>query len=237
MSKLIAIDNGHGLHTAGKRTPVMDNGKVIHEWQFNHPTAKLLEVALRRCGFRTLMVSDTSADTPLRTRTTVANNAKADLFISIHYNAYKGTWGSHGGIETLYHATSSKSKSLAIAIQRQLIASTDMRNRGTVARDNLHVLRATNMPAVLVECGFMDNRAEASLMLDKAYQLKCAEAMAKGICEYLGVGYKQEEVLMPHWAEASYESLLRKGIVIHDKRFDDNMTRGEIFALLDRIVK
>ena len=108
----IAIDNGHGIDTAGRRTPKMPNGRAIKEWEFNYPTAKKLEQVLKRCGLDTIMVSDTKEDTPLATRTTRANNAKADLFVSIHYNAFQGKWGDHGGVETLYYPTSTKGKKL-----------------------------------------------------------------------------------------------------------------------------
>lgn len=189
MSKLIAIDNGHGINTPGKRTPKMDNGRMIHEWEFNHPTAKKLNVALKRCGFRTLMVSDTSADTKLQTRTQRANAANADAFCSIHYNAYRSRWGTHGGIETLYAQGSSAGKRMAELVQKELISATGLRNRGAKARNNLWVLNQTKMPAILPECGFMDNKSEAALMLDNGYQTKVAEAITKGICAYFGVKY------------------------------------------------
>lgn len=189
MSKLVAIDNGHGMKTAGKRTPKMPNGRVVHEWEFNHPTAKKLEVALKRCGFRTLMVSDTSADTRLQDRTARANNAKADALVSIHYNALTGVWGSQNGVETLYFPSSSGSKKLAGLMQNELVKATGLRSRGTVPRGNLWMLKQSHMVAALAECGFMDNRAEAKLMLDSSYQSKCAEAMARSLCTYFGVRY------------------------------------------------
>ena len=97
---LVAIDNGHGYNTAGKRTPKMPDGRVIREWEFNHPTAKKLEQVLKRCGLKTVLVSDTKNDTSLATRVKRANNAKADVFISIHYNAYQGKWGAQRYITT-----------------------------------------------------------------------------------------------------------------------------------------
>ncbi|MCR2045474.1 N-acetylmuramoyl-L-alanine amidase [Anaerosalibacter massiliensis] len=190
MNKLIAVDNGHGINTPGKRTPKMSNGRVIKEWEFNYPTAKKLGEVLRYNGFRVLYVSDTEEDTPLNTRTSRANNANADLFISIHYNAFQSVWGSHGGIETLYHPSSSNGKKLASLMQNELIKETGLRNRGIKERPNLAVLKNTRMPSTLAECGFMDNLEEANLMLDKNYQWKCAKAIAKGVCKYFGVTYK-----------------------------------------------
>jgi len=184
----VAIDNGHGLNTAGKRTPPLPDGRVIREWEFNYPTAKKLKQVLERCGLETIMVSDTQEDTPLAIRTSRANNANADIFVSIHYNAFKGEWGTHGGVETHYYPSSTKGKKLAELVQAELAKATGLRNRGIWA-SNFYVLRKTKMPAILCECGFMDNLEEAKLMLDENYQWTVAEAIGRGICAYLGVKY------------------------------------------------
>jgi len=188
LSYKICIDNGHGYNTPGKRTPVMPDGRVIREWEFNHPTAKKLEEVLNRCGFSVVMVSDTEEDTPLETRVERANKERADAFISIHYNALKGIWGEHGGIETYYYKTSAKGKRLAELVQKELIRETGRRDRG-IKEGDFYVLRATVMPAILCECGFMDNLEEANLMLNESYQWKIAEAIGKGVCNYFGAEY------------------------------------------------
>src|SRR5690606_5129989 len=108
MSILIAIDDGHGMETAGKRTPVFKDGtkspqtgnNFTHENEFNRAVAKYLKEELERCGMKTIMVAPTDEDTPLETRVATANKAKADFYISIHANALNGKWGSHGGTET-----------------------------------------------------------------------------------------------------------------------------------------
>lgn len=191
--KLISIDNGHGLNTPGKRTPTMPDGRIIKEWEFNHSTAKKLGELLKFNGFDVLFVSDTEEDTSLEGRTNKANQAKADIFVSIHFNAFKGIWGSHGGIETLYAQGSANGLKLANLVQKELIEVTGLRDRGAKARNDLWVLNKTTMPAVLAECGFMDNLDEAKLMLDEDYQVKCARAIAKGICKYFGVEYREAE--------------------------------------------
>lgn len=184
----VAIDNGHGYATPGKRTPPFPDGKVIREWEFNYPTAKKLAEVLKRCRIEVILVSDTKEDTPLATRVARANNANADVFVSIHYNAFKGIWGNHGGIETYYYPTSVKGKKLAQLVQAELVKATGLRDRGIKA-DNFYVLRETKMPAILCECGFMDNMEEAKLMLNENYQWTVAEAIARGICAYFGIKY------------------------------------------------
>lgn len=197
--KVIAIDNGHGYNTAGNRTPPFPNtGQVVKEWEFNHPTARKLKELLEQDGYKVIMVSDTVEDTPLKSRTTKANNEKVDLYISIHYNALQGIWGAHGGIETFHHPNSKEGKRLADLVQVELIKSTGLKNRGVKA-ENFHVLRETNMPSILVEAGFMDNLEEAKLMLDVEYQNKVAKSILNGINSYFG---KVKEIESPYsnWA-------------------------------------
>ncbi|ABR48592.1 cell wall hydrolase/autolysin [Alkaliphilus metalliredigens QYMF] len=232
----IVIDNGHGLNTPGKRTPILPDGTQIREWQFNFPTAKKLGELLIHNGFDIVYVSDTEEDTPLGTRTTRANEAGADIFVSIHYNAFQGTWGTHGGIETYHYPNSSNGQSLAQEIQRELIQETGLRDRG-VKSANFQVLRETAIPAVLCECGFMDNLEEASLMLDEAYQWKCARGIAKGICSYLGVEYQEltenENEDSPQWAIDARAWAIENDIS-DGSRPKDPATREEVWRMLQK---
>src|SRR5699024_10017073 len=93
-------------------------------------------------------------DVPLSTRTNKANSAKADFYISFHHNAYQSKWGNHGGVETFYHAQSSKGKAIARIVQDAIVKAYGLTDRG-IKTANLHITRETNMPAVLVEGGFM----------------------------------------------------------------------------------
>jgi N-acetylmuramoyl-L-alanine amidase len=184
----VAIDDGHGIETPGKRTPAFPDGTVIRENQFNAPTAKKLGEALKRCGIDVIFVAPEETDTSLATRVSRANKANADIFVSVHYNAFKGVWGDHGGIKTYHYPGSTKGEKLAKCIQKYVKNGTPMRDRG-IDSANFYVLRKTSMPAALVECGFMDNMNEAKLMLDPAYQEETAEEICQGVCEYLGVKY------------------------------------------------
>lgn len=208
---LIAIDNGHGFNTSGKSTPIMIDGRVIKEWEFNYPTAKKLGEILNYNGFDVLFVSDTEEDTPLNTRTSKANQAKADAYVSIHFNALQGVWGNHGGIETYHYPNSTEGKKLADLVQEELIKETGLRNRGVKSAD-FHVLRETNMVAILAECGFMDNLEEAKLMIDVNHQLKCARGIAKGICKYFGVEYKEITIEYSPWAVEAMEWAIKLGL-------------------------
>jgi len=187
MAKLVCIDPGHGANTPGKRTPVISElGRSIKEYEFNKPVAYYLMQELERCGFKTMLATLNDNDTPLSTRTNRANAAKADIYVSIHYNA-----GAGSGVETYHYPGSTNGKKLAQCIHEFVVQGTPQKNRG-VKSANFHVLRETKMPAALIEFGFMDDPGlkEARLMLNKAFQQECAQETAKGICKYFGVPYK-----------------------------------------------
>lgn len=183
----MAIDDGHGANTPGKRTPIIPElGRSIRENEFNKAVAYYLDQELKACGFKTLLVAPTDEDTPLSTRTNRANAAKADIYVSIHYNA-----GGGSGVETYHYPSSAKGRKLAQCIHEYVIQGTPQKNRG-IKTANFHVLRETKMPAVLIEYGFMDDPSlkEARLMLNKDFQKECARETAQGICKYFGVPYK-----------------------------------------------
>ncbi|WP_044639727.1 N-acetylmuramoyl-L-alanine amidase [Risungbinella massiliensis] len=195
MAILIAIDDGHGQETSGKRTPAISalGGRVIRENEFNRKVADLLAIALQRCGFRTLFVAPGNADTPLSTRTATANRANAAAYISIHYNA-----GGGEGVETYHYPGSSSGKRLAEAIHWHVKQGTPQKDRG-VKSANFQVLRETKMPAALVEYGFMDDPGldEARLMIDPKFIFESAEETAKGICDYFKVKYVEPKSVTP----------------------------------------
>ncbi|TCS93133.1 N-acetylmuramoyl-L-alanine amidase family protein [Hazenella coriacea] len=190
MSYLIALDDGHGLFptpTPGKRTPMVPEiNRRIYENEFNREVVKYLHQELIRCGFRTLLVAPTDEDVPLSTRTRLANQKGAHLYVSVHYNA-----GGGSGVETYHFPGSVQGAKAARTIHKYVIQGTKQRDRG-VKTANFHVLRETKMPSVLIEYGFMDDPSlhEARLMLNVAFQQECARETAQGICEYFGIAYK-----------------------------------------------
>lgn len=197
MPKLIAIDPGHGPETPGKRTPLMPDGKQIQEYQFNVPTARFLAAALQRCGFTTLLTATGVTDVPLAQRVGAANEAQADAFVSIHYNALRGQWDeTEGGVETHYYPGSTIGQQLANIVQKQVAQGTAQVNRGVKA-SNFYVLRETLMPAILVENGFMDVHREADLMLNSEFQKEQAEQIAQGICQFFGTAYVAADAAAP----------------------------------------
>ena len=199
MAYLVALDDGHGMETAGKRTPfIPELGRFVRENEFNRAVVKLLEKELHRCGFKTLLVAPTDKDTPLKARTDLANRKKADIYVSIHYNAFDGKFDGRDpeGLSVHVYPGSKSGRKLGEAVLKYLKTGTPQRNRG-IKESNFHVLREANMPAMLSENGFMDNKKEAMRMLDPAFQKEVAVEHAKGICDYFGVKYVPEAPSKP----------------------------------------
>lgn len=250
MSKyLVAIDAGHGMHTAGKRTVKMSKdlyidgklvrkkGLTIRENEWNRSVSEYLSAALKRCGIDTMFTADMTGktDIPLNMRAYKANAAKADILISNHYNAIGNcdTWQSRikGLLVLRTKNASSKSIKLGKLAVKHLEKDIDYEYSYGLMRDvdmsgfTLAILRQTTMPAILIEYGFMDYEKEAKLMLDKKHQEKCAEAVAKAVCEYFGVTYieKKEETY-----KVKYVKIL-KDVNIHSKAdFTEESVIGKV---------
>lgn len=111
--------------------------------------------------------------------TNAANSSGADIFISIHCNAFNG---SACGTETCVHPGSRAGKSLGTCIQRQIVDNLDTVDRGLKNRADLWVLKSTDMPAVLVELAFIDHVGDAALLRDR--QDDFARAIARGVTDY-----------------------------------------------------
>jgi N-acetylmuramoyl-L-alanine amidase len=211
MSYLIAVDSGHGMETAGKRTPqlledlvisgkvVRKKGEQIHEKEWNQAVADAAMSALLRCGYRVVDASPGITDVPIATRIATANNLGADYFISFHYNASTGVWWDADGndvYEVLCVSISAgaKTRAYAAAIQAELAKVIPWQKYGVmddtkIMGNTLAVLSQTHMPAVLLETGFMDVQRSAVKMLDPAFQTAVAEAVCKGICAQTGTAY------------------------------------------------
>ncbi|WP_203363225.1 N-acetylmuramoyl-L-alanine amidase [Bacillus sp. REN10] len=176
----LVIDAGHGFHTPGKRSP---NG--MREYECNREVTRLLKEELSIFpGVDIRFSHSDERDVPLAERTALANRWDADLFLSIHANAYGETWNQANGIETYIDPSRpQEAQALATLIQERLIQRTGRKNRG-VKTAPFYVLRKTKMTAVLIELGFMTHLEEAQLLRTSHYQQQCAEAIAEAIISY-----------------------------------------------------
>jgi N-acetylmuramoyl-L-alanine amidase len=176
----IMVDAGHGLNTSGKRSP---DGS-LREFQFNNPTAHYVRDGLlkyQNVEVRFAHDPTGATDVPLSTRAAKANNWGADLYVSIHANAFGLTWNTAQGIESfIYINNRSEDRALAEKIQAELVSRTGRANRG-VKTANFAVLRQTNMTSVLIESGFMTHLEEARLLKTDEYRRTIAEGIVAGI--------------------------------------------------------
>ena len=194
---LVAIDAGHGINTAGKRSVKLSSdlyidgvlirkkGQTIKEYEWNKAVSEYLAAALKRCGINTMYTADMTGktDIPLNSRANTANKKGADILISNHYNAIGNcdTWQSRvkGLLVLRTKNASSKSIKLGKLAAKHLEKDIDYEYSYGLMRDvdmsgfTLAILRQTTMPAILIEYGFMDYEKEAKLMLDKKHQKKC----------------------------------------------------------------
>ncbi len=186
--RCIVIDAGHGGFDPGK---VASDG--TEEKGINLAVAKALEGYLEQGGavVYTTRTEDSSLSKnkreDLKSRADIANNGKADMFISIHQNSFPS--GNARGAQVFYYKGSEQGKRLAELIQSRLKEVADNSNeRAVKANDSYYVLKQTDIPGVIVECGFLSNSEEKERLLDKEYQEKLAWAIYMGVSDYFSEG-------------------------------------------------
>ncbi|WP_332629798.1 N-acetylmuramoyl-L-alanine amidase [Halalkalibacter flavus] len=176
-NRVIAIDPGHG----GRDPGAVGNG--LQEKDIVLAVGLELEKKLKNAGAKPVITRDRDVFVELDQRAKIANDAKADIFVSLHVNS--GPSGGQG-TETWISASSSssnESRDLAEKINKRLVAELGTRDRG-VKSANFKVLTETNMPAVLVELGFVTNSRDATIMKRSNFNEKAANAIYKGIEDY-----------------------------------------------------
>lgn len=195
--KVIVIDPGHNF--GGDDGAYSTNGGITYsERDLNMQVADKLKEKLEANGYTVIMTRKSSdrevlgVTQSLTNRVNIANNSRADIFISLHHNSADAE--SARGVEVYYSSRSqdesfgggysydrlSKSMNMASSIASSLTNSTGAINRG--AKDgNLFVCRNTTMPAVLVELGFITNTDEARKCADSSYQDVEATAIANAV--------------------------------------------------------
>ena len=145
----ICIDPGHGGYDPG----AVNHNVGVTEKALSLKIAALLGGELASRGYDVFFTRELDTFIPLGFRTKIANNEKADLFISIHLNAAADPAAQ--GIETWYYEGSRESERLAAIVQRELKDQFLAKNRGIKSTRGFYVLKHTAMPAILVETGFM----------------------------------------------------------------------------------
>lgn len=172
---IVVIDAGHGGNDPGA---IGVNG--LKEKDVTLAVSYYVRKMLIDDGISVLMARADDSEIYLQPRVDVANNNKADLFVSIHCNAMDNS--SPRGIETYYRTP--QSEQFAKYIHKNMIDTLKVPDRGVRLR-NLFVTRKTYMPSVLLEIGYITNPTEGASLATTDYQKKVAKSIYKGIKEYL----------------------------------------------------
>ena len=186
MSRYIfLLDNGHGENTAGKRSPKLEDGRQLLEYEFVRKIVKAMEHLLKEHNISYRIITPELKDISLGERVRRANETKQKaLFMSIHANAAGDgiNWHEANGIETFYAKGSDKGKKMARIFQDNMLDICELKDRG-VKEGDFYVIKKTNMPAILTECGFYTNKEEVKKLLDEEYVDRFATAHMAAILD------------------------------------------------------
>lgn len=155
----------------------------VKEKDINLSIALIVKDCLVKCGHLVAMTRETDIYPTLQKRCQIANEHKSDVFVSVHCNRVDVNVAAQGA-EAWYFDTSWNGAALASEIMKSVIHRTEAGNRGIKGTSELYVLKHTNMPAVLVECGFLSNKEELAKLITPKYQSIMGASIARGIEEY-----------------------------------------------------
>lgn len=242
----LALDAGHWMGEPGRRCSKEFDPEQHREWWLNDRVARCVaERASAYEDFNIIRVDDTTGkvEVSLANRCKKANEWGADFFLSIHHNGgIQG--GSGGGLVAFSYPNSTKSAEWRDVLYQYVLDATALRgnraNPKTTA--NYAVLRQTNMPAVLIEHGFMDSSTDVPIIITDAYAKACGYAEADCIAAKFGLKRRTDNDSLKDasdWAKAACQRAIDKGIFAGDGKgnfeWQRPVTREELAAILDRI--
>lgn len=198
----IVVDGGHGLPDGGA---IGANGTI--ESTLNIKIAKLVQKSLSKKGYSVIMTrtgedaitgeSETISarkKSDMHKRLKIINSSKADMFVSIHMNKFPDS--RYRGAQVLYSGNFGESALLAGMLQKELHSLPDNKSKRThlKAPDGIFLLKNAQIPAVIVECGFLSNYDEEKLLNTAEYQKQLAKAIVRGIESYYERNGKNENI-------------------------------------------
>jgi len=172
---LVVIDPGHG----GKDSGAVGIGG-LEEKDIILPIGQQVAAILEQHGVQAILTRKSDYFVDLAPRVELTKQIHANLFVSIHANSIDNAPQANG-LETYYYESGLR---LAQTIHRSILQSIDIKDRG-VRHARFYVLRNNTIPAVLVETGFVTGVEDAPRLASPAYQTQMAEAIARGILEYI----------------------------------------------------
>lgn len=187
--KVIAIDAGHGLHTSGKRCFKSLDKNETREWFLNDCVASKVVSLLKKYDCDVFRTDDSSgkSDVSLSKRCSLANSKMSDVFVSIHHDSTDSVSDASGVSVFCYNNPDNTTKNFRSIMYNSIIASNKNKgNRSNGLREsNFFVLVNTNMPALLIENGFMSSKVDVDKILSKEYQVASANGIVNAIVSFL----------------------------------------------------
>ena len=183
-TKIIALDAGHWINEAGKRCLKSIDPNETREWYLNDRIMDRVQVLLEDYDCKTLRTDDTTGAKNISNsgRVSIANNANADFFLSMHHDA-SINGGTGGGTTVYYCSSKAYRKTQAQKLYNEIVSRTGLRgNRNPVViKKGFTVIKNTTMPALLVENGYMDSQVDTPIILTAEH----AEKTAQGVVAFL----------------------------------------------------
>ena len=175
---VVFIDAGHGGEDGG-----CVSGKIL-EKTVNLEIARMVKGRLENQGYKVIMSREDDTYISKEDRVEAANSAGADIYVSIHQNFSEDS--KVKGMEVWYDGTdtSRDNKRLAQLIKQQTINTTEVVERELRENADFYVTGNTDMPACLIETGFLSNSAERKNLTSEEYQEKIADGIVNGIEYY-----------------------------------------------------
>lgn len=182
-SNPVVIDAGHGGTDAGKTGANGEEEKNIN-LKISEKIKKLLndnEIPVRMTRESDERLAESQRE-DLKARTDIMNSG-ALLAVSIHQNSYHdpSVWGG----QVFYHTESEEGRKAAEMIQSELNSLSPDHEKKIKSNDTYYILKNTEIPVVIVECGFLSNYAEAEKLADDSYQSVVAGTVVRGILQYI----------------------------------------------------
>lgn len=186
----LVIDPGHGGRDPGK---VGVNNAL--EKEINLKVSLKLRDLLEEKGIHVIMTreedmglyEETDSNrkrADLNKRIEIINSSDAEFAISIHQNSFTEEYVK--GAQVFYHQQSGEGKKLALILQEELKKGLqDGNHRNAKSNESYFMLKKTDCPLVIIECGYLSNNAEASLLVKEAYQDKLAQVICQGVLAYI----------------------------------------------------
>lgn len=183
--KTVVLDPGHGGNDPGKV-----GANSVKEKDVNLQIAMKTKKLLEKEGVRVIMTRDKDQDLAgdsdhnrkvqdMKARVKLINDAMPALTVSIHQNSYQDS--AVKGAQVFYYSHSKEAERAAEILKQALLTVEESGTREKKAADSYYLLKKTEVPVVIVECGFLSNPEEAKRLADSAYQKELAKAVAKGI--------------------------------------------------------